>query len=263
MRVLCRSVSKIFRNGNSQVEALRGISFELKEKEFLCVLGPSGCGKTTLLKIIAGLLKPTSGEVAYSVEKSDGPLNSMVFQEHGIFPWMNVIDNVAFGLEMRGFSEKERHTISMEFIKKVDLGNFIKKYPHELSVGMRQRVGLARAFASNPEVLLMDEPFCSLDAQTRLILQRELLRIWKENQKSVIFVTHDIEEAILLGDRVIVLTSSPGMIKEEIDISLGRPRSFEITGTREFAELRMKIWGTIKEEIQKSMGLSNEEYAAK
>ncbi len=255
MRVLCNSVSKVFSNGESQVEALRYISFEMREKEFLCILGPSGCGKTTLLKIIAGLLKPTSGEVIYSGEKADGSLNSMVFQEHGIFPWMNVIDNVAFGLEMRGLLKKERFSISMEFIKKVGLGNFTGKYPHELSMGMKQRVGLARAFASNPEVLLMDEPFCSLDAQTRLVLQRELLRIWKEHQRSVIFVTHDIEEAILLGDRVIILTSSPGMIKEEIEINLNRPRGFEITGTREFAELRMKIWETIKEEVHRSMGL--------
>ncbi len=255
MRVICRSVSKVFSDGGSSVEALRVISFELREREFLCILGPSGCGKTTLLKIIAGLLKPTSGEVIFSAERADGPLNSMVFQEHGIFPWMNVIDNVAFGLEMRGLPEKERHAISMEFIKKVGLGNFIRKYPHELSVGMKQRVGIARAFASNPEVLLMDEPFCSLDAQTRLIMQRELLRIWKEHQRSVIFVTHDIEEAILLGDRVIILTSSPGIIKDEIEINLGRPRGFEITATKEFAELRMEIWETIKEEVHRSMGL--------
>ncbi len=253
MKVLCRSVSKTFSSRNSPVEALREISFELREKEFLCVLGPSGCGKTTLLKIVAGLLKPSSGEVVYSGEESSGPLNSMVFQEYGIFPWMNVIDNVAFGLEMRGIPEKERYEISMEFIKKVGLGNFIRKYPHELSVGMKQRVGIARAFANNPEVLLMDEPFCSLDAQTRLILHGELLRIWKEHQRSVIFVTHDIEEAIMLGERVIILTSAPGKIKEEVEINLGRPRDFEITGTREFAELRMKIWETIKEEVLRSM----------
>ncbi len=255
MRVLCRSVSKTFSSRNSLVEALRGISFEIREKEFVCVLGPSGCGKTTLLKIVAGLLKPTSGKVVYSGEESAGPLNSMVFQEYGIFPWMNVIDNVAFGLEMRGFPKNERYKISMEFIKKVGLGNFIKKYPHELSVGMKQRVGIARAFANNPDVLFMDEPFCSLDAQTRLILQGELLRIWKEHERSVIFVTHDIEEAIMLGDRVIILTSAPGKIKEEMEINLSRPRDFEITSTKEFAELRMKIWETIKEEVLRSMVL--------
>ncbi|SNQ59689.1 ABC transporter ATP-binding protein [Candidatus Methanoperedens nitratireducens] len=255
MRVLCRSVSKTFSSRNSPVEALRGISFELREKEFLCVLGPSGCGKTTLLKIVAGLLKPTSGKVVYSGEESAGPLNTIVFQEYGIFPWMNVIDNVAFGLEMHGFPKKERYEISMEFIKKVGLGNCIKKYPHELSVGMKQRVGIARAFANNPDVLLMDEPFCSLDAQTRLILQGELLRIWKEHRRSVIFVTHDIEEAIMLADRVIILTSAPGKIKEEMEINLSRPRDFEITNTREFARLRMKIWETIKEEVLRSMVL--------
>ncbi len=255
MKVKCRDISKVFETKNGSLKALDEISFQTEEQEFLCILGPSGCGKTTLLKIIAGLLDPTEGGIIYEGSRSDEtPLNSLVFQEHGLFPWMNVIDNVSFGLEMRGIGKRERYISSTEVIEKVGLKRFVKNYPHELSVGMKQRVGLARAIVNDPAILLMDEPFGSLDAQTKLILQDELLTIWSQYRKPIIYVTHDIEEAVLLGDRVIVLTSSPGKIKEEIEIELPRPRDMEIRGSEEFVFIKMKIWHLIKDEVRKTMG---------
>jgi len=254
MKVICKNISMGYTTQNGPIEALKDVNFEVGEQEFICVLGPSGCGKTTLLKIIAGLLKPTDGQVIYKGEKSTNPLNSVVFQEHGIFPWLNVIDNVSFGLEMRGIKKEERYEISRKFIRKFGLARFEKNYPHELSVGMKQRVGLARAFVNGPEILLMDEPFAALDAQTKLILQEELLRIWKEHKKSVIYITHDIEEAILLGDRVIVMTQRPGRVKKDVPINLGRPRSIETENSEEFTSLKIDIWNLIKEEVYISIG---------
>jgi NitT/TauT family transport system ATP-binding protein len=255
MILKCRNIAKVFETRNGHIRALEGINFKTEEQEFLCILGPSGCGKTTLLKIIAGLLRPTDGEVIYDGSSPDGtPLNSLVFQEHGLFPWMNVIDNVSFGLEMRGINKKERYIAAAEVIEKVGLKRFIKNYPHELSVGMKQRVGLARAIVNDPAILLMDEPFGSIDAQTKLILQDELLKIWSQYRKPIIYVTHDIEEAVLLGDRVIVMSSSPGKIKEEIKVTLHRPRDIEIKGTTEFTQINMKIWHIIEDEVKKTMG---------
>jgi NitT/TauT family transport system ATP-binding protein len=259
MKLECRNICKIFTHGQKETRVISDISFEAREGEFLCILGPSGCGKSTLLRIIAGLLEPTSGEVIYSGERNSGPLNSMVFQEYGVFPWMNVMDNVAFGLEMRGVLKNERYTRSLEYLKKVGLAKYAHRNPHELSVGMRQRIALARAFVNNPSILLMDEPFGSLDAQTRLILQDELLKIWKEKQKTVVFVTHDIDEAILLGDRVLVMTSVPGRIKEAMDVGIRRPRDLQIESSTEFAELRMKIWNIIRSEVEKSMRLDHDD----
>jgi len=253
MKLECRNLYKIYDQGQKATLAIEDISFETQEGEFLCILGPSGCGKSTLLKIIAGLLESTSGEVIYSGNNNSGPLNAMVFQEYGVFPWMNVIDNVAFGLEMRGIPKKERYDQSLTYLKRVGLSKYAFRNPHELSVGMRQRIALARAFVNNPAILLMDEPFGSLDAQTRLILQDELLKIWKEQQKTVIFVTHDIDEAILLGDRVLVMTSVPGRIKDVMTVGMNRPRDLQMESSKEFAELRMKIWNSIRSEVEKSM----------
>jgi len=262
MKLECRQVSKIFGEGKKATQALDNICFETREGEFLCILGPSGCGKSTLLRIIAGLLEPTCGEVIYSGNNSAGPLNSMVFQEHGVFPWMNVIDNVAFGLEMRGVSRKERYERSLDFLKRVGLAQYATRHPHEMSVGMRQRIAIARAFVTDPAILLMDEPFGSLDAQTRLILQDELLKVWSEHKKTVIFVTHDIDEAILLGDRVLILTSVPGRIREVIPVGICRPRDLQIENTREFVDMRMRIWNTIRSEVERSMtgDLNDAEY---
>jgi NitT/TauT family transport system ATP-binding protein len=253
MKLECRHISKIFGEGVKATRVLDDICFETGEGEFLCILGPSGCGKSTLLRIIAGLLEPTRGDVIYSGNNTDKPLNSMVFQEHGVFPWMNVIDNVAFGLEMRGIPRKERYDQSLDFLKRVGLAQYATRNPHELSVGMRQRIAIARAFVNNPEILLMDEPFGSLDAQTRLILQDELLKIWSEHKKTVIFVTHDIDEAILLGDRVLVMTSVPGRIRDVMTVGIDRPRDLQIESTQEFLDMRMKIWNIIRSEVERSM----------
>jgi NitT/TauT family transport system ATP-binding protein len=171
---------------------------------------------------------------------------------------MNVIDNVAFGLEMRGVSKKERYASSLEFLKRVGLAQYAYRSPHELSVGMRQRIAIARAFVNNPEILLMDEPFGALDAQTRFILQTELLRIWKDSKKTVIFVTHDIDEAILLGDRVIVMTSVPGRIKADMQVGIDRPRSIQAESTQKFLDLRMTIWNLIRKEVENSITGDNE-----
>jgi NitT/TauT family transport system ATP-binding protein len=253
MKLECRHLSKNYGDGVKATRALEDISFETREGEFLSIIGPSGCGKSTLLKIIAGLLDPTEGNVIYSGDNGGRPKNSMVFQEHGVFPWMNVIDNVAFGLEMRGVPWKERHERSLAFLKRVGLAKYATRNPHELSVGMRQRIAIARAFVNDPEILLMDEPFGSLDAQTSLILQDELLKIWSEHKKTVIFVTHDIDEAILLGDRVLVMTCGPGKIREVITVGISRPRNLQIESTQEFVDLRMKIWNSIRSEVEQSM----------
>jgi ABC-type nitrate/sulfonate/bicarbonate transport system ATPase subunit len=207
-----------------------------------------------LLRIIAGLLQPTNGKISYEgTQAQDGPTTALVFQEHGVFPWMNVRDNVCFGLEARGINKSDRYRAAMPLIEKMGLASFIKNYPHQLSSGMKQRVGLARALVSGADILLMDEPFAALDAQMRLILQEQLLNIHKEYHKSVIYVTHDIEEAILLGDRIIVMTARPGRIKAEIKVNLNRPRNVNGQNASEFIKMKTEIWGQIKEEVERAM----------
>lgn len=246
----CQHLCKTFPTRNGPITALENITFSAKEHEFVSIVGPSGCGKTTLLKLIAGLSKPTSGQIIFnSVFSRHQQRTALVFQEHGLFPWMTVLDNVAFGLEMRGIPARERRNLALTFIEKVGLVSFVNNYPHELSVGMRQRVGILRAFVADPQILLMDEPFGSLDAQTKRVLREELLRIWKENRKLVLFVTHDIEEAVLLGDRVLVMTGHPGRIREEIQMPIHR---FQETASRqqlELAELKWHIWKILEEEV--------------
>jgi NitT/TauT family transport system ATP-binding protein len=253
----CQHLSKTYPTPNGTVQALADISFSAGKEEFICLVGPSGCGKTTLLKLIAGLLEPTSGRIIFHEEPPHGRHRvAMVFQEHGLFPWMTVLDNVSFGLETRGVARKERRERAQNFIHKVGLTRFINHYPHELSVGMRQRTGIARAFLADPHMLLMDEPFGSLDTQTKLVLQEELLRIWKEYRKSIIYVTHDIGEAVLLGDRVLVMSGHPGRIREETPIPLARPRTF-VDGERpEIAEIKWHIWKILEDEVKKSLLLS-------
>jgi NitT/TauT family transport system ATP-binding protein len=249
----CRGIEKNFSRDGHTTRVLEDIRFSTADGEFLCIVGPSGCGKSTLLKIVAGLLEPTSGTVVYAGTSPAGLNNAMVFQEHSVFPWMNVIDNVAFGLEMRGVPREKRYERSMDFLKRVGLAQHAYRNPHELSVGMRQRIAIARAFVSDPAILLMDEPFGALDAQMRFMLQTELLRIWSETGKTVIFVTHDIEEALLLGDRVLVLTSVPGRIMADIPVRIGRPRTLRAEGMAEFVELRTRIWNLIRNEVERSM----------
>ena len=209
------------------MEALQDIDLDVEEGEFICLIGPSGCGKTTLLRIIAGLESLSVGAITLDDKKISGPSpdRSMVFQEYNLFPWRNVEQNVEFGLETKDIPKKERHRVAQEYINLVGLTGFERAYPYELSGGMKQRVGLARALVTSPKVLLMDEPFGSLDAQTRNLMQDELLKIWQRIRTTIIFVTHSADEAVYVADRVAILTTRPGMIKTTIKVNIRRPRN--------------------------------------
>jgi NitT/TauT family transport system ATP-binding protein len=253
----CHQLGKEFRTRQGKVIALEEVTFGVAESEFVCIVGPSGCGKTTLLKLIAGLLQPTSGRIALKGSAVDGRLSSaMVFQDQGIFPWMTLLENVAFGLEMQGVKRRERHERACAFIERVGLADFAYSYPHELSGGMKQRVAIARAFLADPQILLMDEPFGALDAQTRLVLQEELLRIWREHQRTVLFVTHDIEEAVLLSDRVLVMTGRPARILEEITIPLERPRNLTVKDRPAVTEIKWHIWRMLEDQVRRELKLA-------
>ena len=246
----CAGLRHEFRLADRHLIALDDVSFRAGPHEFVCIVGPSGCGKSTLLRIIAVLLEPSAGAVRFQGSVPAGaPRCGLVFQEDGTFPWMTVLDNVAFGLERSGASRYDRRERAMTFVDRVGLSAFARTYPGALSVGMRQRVGIARAFVSGAPLLLMDEPFGSLDAQTRWVLQAELLRIWQEDRKLVVFVTHDIEEAVLLGDRVLVMTGRPGRIREEIPVPLGRPRDLP-RDQRNVSEITWHIWRLLEEEVR-------------
>jgi NitT/TauT family transport system ATP-binding protein len=251
----CDGLRREFLLRRSRLTALDDVSFRVAPREFVCIAGPSGCGKSTLLRIIAGLLEPSAGSIHFEGEAPPGaPRCGLVFQEHGTFPWMTVLDNVAFGLQRSGFSRTERRSRALAFVQRVGLGAFADAHPHELSVGMRQRVGIARAFVSGAPILLMDEPFGSLDAQTRWVLQAELLRIWEEDRKLVIFVTHDIQEAVLLGDRVLVMTGRPGRIREQISVPLGRPRDLP-RDQRNVSEITWHVWRLLEEEVRDGLSV--------
>jgi NitT/TauT family transport system ATP-binding protein len=256
MIVECSHLNKSYTTRSGEIAALSDVSFQVNEGEFLCIVGPSGCGKTTLLKIIAGLLQPTSGDINFKRAKSNGmPKRALVFQDHGLFPWMTVLENVAFGLKMQGIERAERHALSLDFIDRVGLASFAGNFAHELSIGMRQRVGIARAFVSGAPILLMDEPFGSLDAQTKLALQIELLKIWAESQKIVIYVTHDIEEAIRLSDRILVMTARPATISAEIPVPLDRPRKPSKKQDSTISKIKWEIWNMLKHDVRQNVGL--------
>ena len=254
MRVICEDVAKVYPTVRGPVLALHGISFVTQESEFVCIVGPSGCGKTTLLKIVAGLIAPSRGEVHYEGPRRGTPLNAMVFQDDSIFPWMTVLDNVAFPLELRGVPRQRRVETAEELIERVGLLRFARNYPHELSMGMKQRVGIARALAYNPEVLLMDEPFAALDAQTKAVLQEELLTLWTRYQRTVLFVTHDIEEAVFMGDRVFVMSRNPGRMIAEVPVPFARPREHALRNTSEFGAVKEQIWLLIRDEVKQALG---------
>ena len=252
-KVRLRGLAKSFSVKGRRVDALAGIDLDIQVGEFLCVVGPSGCGKTTLLRILAGLEQQTSGSIEVARDQtSSRPLNSMVFQEQSIFPWLSVRDNVAFGLKAQGVGRRERYRMVEPFIRKVGLAGFEDALPHQLSGGMKQRVSIARAFANDPEMLLMDEPFAALDEQTKLILQAELLRIWDELRKTVIYVTHSIDEAIVLADRILVMSARPGRIKDILDVGqvFGRPRVVEqVKSSPQYGELFGRVWTQLRDEV--------------
>lgn len=246
-----KGLSKVFTKGKRQVVALEGMDLEVGDGEFVCLLGPSGCGKTTVLRIVAGLEPATKGEVAVHGKRVDaaGPERGMVFQEFALFPWRTVRKNVEFGLEIRGVPEQERHEASSKLIDLVGLEGFEDSHPDELSGGMKQRVGIARALANEPTVLLMDEPFGSLDAQTRNLMQKELLRIWSATRKTILFVTHSVDEAVFLADRIVVMTARPGKVREDIPVTLQRPRD---RTSAEFIAVRGKVLAELDEEFEKA-----------
>jgi NitT/TauT family transport system ATP-binding protein len=251
-KVSIRDLTVAYAGRDGRLTALEGVSLEVEAGEFLCLVGPSGCGKSTLLRVVAGLAGHESGEVEIRPDRPGRPPTAMVFQEHALLPWRTVLDNVAFGPENRGMSRPEREGQARRMLDLVGLARFARAYPHQLSGGMKQRVGIARALANDPEVLLMDEPLAALDAQTRAILQEELLRIWADLGTTVIYVTHSLEEALLLGDRVVLLTARPGRVKRVFPVSLGRPRGLEARASPGFGALVDQIWAELREEVVRS-----------
>jgi len=235
------------------VEALAGVSLTIAAGEFLAIVGPSGCGKTTLLRIVAGLETATGGTVEVAREPgSTRPVNAMVFQQESVFPWMSVRDNAAFGLKARRIPRRERHAMVQPILEIAGLKGFEDALPYQLSGGMKQRVALARAFANDPEILLMDEPFAALDEQTKLILQAELLRIWETSGKTVLYVTHSIDEAIALADRILVMSARPGRVKELIDVASVFPRPRDVAAVKSsphYGEMFGRIWGQLRDEV--------------
>jgi len=252
-KVVVNEVSVTFESHGHSVVALERVSLEVAAGEFLCVVGPSGSGKSTLLRVLAGLLRQTSGTVHIAIDHPGTPLTAMVFQEHALLPWRTVLDNVAFGLENRGVGRAEREARARQMLAMVGLTRFAGHYPHQLSGGMKQRVGIVRALANDPEVLLMDEPLASLDAQTRTLMQEELLRIWATLGKTVVYVTHSLEEALLLGDRVVLLTARPGRVSQVFVVDLGRPRGLDVRASPAYGALLEKIWGQLREEVVRAM----------
>ena len=243
-------VRKTYTKNGSTLEILDVASFAVREGEFVTIIGPSGCGKSTFLHIMGGFIPHDSGTIrVYGAEvKGPGPDRGMMFQEFALFPWKTVAGNVAWGLEAQNFPRQRREEIVARYLDMTGLSDFRNHYPAELSGGMKQRVALARVLAFDPKVLLMDEPFGALDAQTRETMQEEVTRIWERTRKTIVFVTHDIEEAVFLGDRVIVLSARPGRIREEVKIDLPRPRSLEIKKSIQCHEYRNRIWDLIRSE---------------
>lgn len=254
-KIVAEGARKVFPSAGEAVVAIDELSLTVPEGEFLSIVGPSGCGKTTFLRALAGLERLSSGRLEIAQADPTRPLNSVVFQEYGIFPWKTVRQNVAFGLQMRGIGRRERDERARQWIERVGLRDFTDAYPHELSGGMKQRVSIARALANDPEVLLMDEPLGALDAQTRAVMQEEFLHLWEWDQKTVVYITHSIDEAVFLSDRVVVMTAHPGRSKAIHDIDLPRPRSWDQTGSTQFSELRLRIWEDLQDEVKRTMGV--------
>ena len=247
-----RNLRREYASGQGAVLALDNVDLDVAPGEFLCIVGPSGCGKSTLLRILAGLDRQSSGTIRVHAE-GWAVENAMVFQESGLFPWMSVETNVRFGLDTRGVPTAEADDRVEAALRLVGLTKFRKHYPHQLSGGMRQRSAIARAFVTDPAMLLMDEPFAALDAQNRVILQAELVRLWEQTGKTVIYVTHSIEEALLMGDRTVVMTAQPGRIKQIIDVPFPHPRDLmKLSASVEFGTLKLDIWRVLEEEVMRA-----------
>lgn len=249
-----QDLSKVYRSSGHEVVAIAEINLAIRNKEFATILGPSGCGKSTLLRIVAGLMRPTRGVVRLDGSAIGGPGRDrgMVFQSYTLFPWLTVMENIQFGPGLSGVPKAEQEQVARAFVEKVGLQGFEEAYPKALSGGMKQRVAIARALANNPTILLLDEPFGALDAQTRSLMQELLTQVWEELHKTILFVTHDVEEAIFLSDRVFIMTARPGRIKAEIGIPLERPRSYELKASETFLALKRQALSLIREEAIKA-----------
>jgi NitT/TauT family transport system ATP-binding protein len=264
IKLEAQNIWKLFSRRGESVEALHDVSIQVGAGEFVSIVGASGCGKTTLLRIVDGLVAPTRGAIRVNGQpvSGPGPDRGFVFQQDALFPWRTVLDNVVFGLEVQGRAKRETRERANGFLQLVGLTGFEHLFPHELSGGMRQRANLARALTIDPDVLLMDEPFASLDAQTREIMQSELLRIWRSNKKTVLFVTHQIDEAVYLSDRVVVMTSRPGRVKSILEVDIPRPRDLSVKRTPRFLELVDEIWKMIEEEVKAALQITQDRKVA-
>ena len=258
-KLAIRGVSRVFpgARGHAPVQALEPIDLDVAANDFICILGPSGCGKSTLLRIVAGLAEPSAGEVRLDgrAVAGPGPDRGMVFQSYTLFPWLTVRGNICFGLNEQGMAKADQRRIADEFIARVGLKGFEEHFPKQLSGGMQQRTALARALATNPELLLLDEPFGALDNQTRALMQELLLGIWEAHRKTVLFVTHDIDEAIFLATRVVVVSALPGRIKCDVPIALGHPRRYTVKTTPEFAAYKARLTDEIRDEAIRAIAL--------
>ena len=253
-KIETRNVCKIYDSVSGPMTAVDDFTLDVADGEFVCIVGPSGCGKSTYLRMLAGLDTHSSGTILIRPgEDPKKPLNNVVFQEYAVFPWKTVIENVAFGLEMRGIGKPERLEVANYWLERVGLRKFAQYYPYQISGGMKQRVSIIRALANDPEVLLMDEPLGALDAQTRIVLQDELLRIWEETRKTVVYITHSLDEAILLGDRVILMTAHPGRLLSTFHIDIARPRTVETMNSKAFTDLRSAIWDQLAKQVTRAM----------
>lgn len=252
--VRLHNLAKTFAGPVGPIPALGPLALDVEPGEFVCIVGPSGCGKSTLLRLIAGLEEPSSGTLTrFPTHESDRPFDAMVFQGDSTFPWMTVHENVGYGLKVRGVGPNRRAEIVTEQLRVVGLTGFAEAYPYQLSGGMRQRVALARAFANDPTVLLMDEPFGALDEQNRVLLQEELLRIWDRTHKTVLFVTHSIDEALVLADRLLVMSAAPGRIVDEIKVPFARPRQvYALKREPLFGQLAYRVWESLRNEVNQS-----------
>jgi len=253
MRVVVHGLTKEFMTGQGKTVALAGVDLEVRDREFFGIIGPTGCGKTTLLHIMAGLEKATQGGVEFVGEKRTQSLVSMVFQDAALMPWRTVEENVPLGPEFRKEQRSMMKRVSQYFLEMVRLFDFSGSHPHELCGGMKQKVAIARALANDPEVILMDEPFANLDAQTRLLLREELLRIWERDKKTVILVTHNLEESVMLCDRIAVMSAAPGVVKSIVSVDVPRPRNFRSMRDPDFGRCMEKIWELLRYDVDKAM----------
>jgi NitT/TauT family transport system ATP-binding protein len=250
-RVVARNVSRRFVSQTGAVDACVDINLDVAPGQFVVIVGPSGCGKSTFLRMVAGLDQPTTGTIEVTAQGNADASNAMVFHGRTLFPWLNVRDNVSYGLRLSGMSRAQRRERAEDLLDAVGLTEFASAWPHQISEGMRQRVSIARALAMNPNLLLMDEPFGALDEQTRFILQEELLRIWERSGKTVLFVTHSIDEALILADKIVIMSARPGTIRQVIDVPFARPRHLtDVRNDPQFAELFTTTWTTLRDEVE-------------